>query len=183
MIHPIHYWNSISWHHKCGLASLFIFVVRDNEWNDLGNTVCVTGMRKSAYGASINQMSPKKRRSIWTEHIAFFKLPGTGNRTMIAQSFSTGKADSFPSSLSSYRFRAVNNHAMFLPWYADASHDDSANAFGSRVRDLLRSTDGLASNSPYVSLLTPLSSLLMALLLSSLTMRSGTSISPTEMSP
>ena len=80
--------------------------------------------------------------------------------------FSTSKAESTLSFLSSSPFRAVKNHAMFLPWYADASLDDSANAFGSRVRNLLCSTDGLASNRLYVSLPTPLSSLIMPLLLS-----------------
>ena len=121
--------------------------------NALGDSVCSTGMRKPAYGASINQMDPQPWRTIWTEYVAFLENPDTGNSTVIAQCFSISKAKSIPSVLTSYPFCAVKNHAMVVPWYLDASLDETANIFGARIRDLLRSTDNLVYNSSYISTL------------------------------
>ena len=48
---------------------------------------------------------------------------------------------------SSYPFRDVPIHLVVIPTYADIKLDGVANAWGARVRDLLRSIDGLPNNS------------------------------------
>ena len=61
------------------------------------------------------------------------------------------KAKSLPDDPSSYPFRStVKINAVVNTWYKDPSLDAVAEAFGSKVRDLWRSTAGLASNSTYV---------------------------------
>ena len=122
-----------------------------NQWNSGSKAFCIPGNRKPAYGVSINRMDPITWRSIWNKYVPFVaENPGTGNTIILAECYSTYKAQSIPSNSSSYPFRSVRCHVAIIPWYLDISLDATANAFALNIRDLLRSTDDLVSNSSYV---------------------------------
>ena len=119
-----------------------------NLWNEGANLFCTKRDRKPSYGAGFTRMVPSSWRAIWNEYMAFLKIPGTGNSIILLEAYSLFKARSFPDSSSSFPFRStVNFNAVAIPWYADSSLDQKAEAFGSAVRDLWRLTAGLASNS------------------------------------
>lgn len=119
-----------------------------NEWNADGDSFCIKGGRKPSYGAGFANMVPATWRAIWNAYTAFLANPGTGNSTILVEAYSLFTARSRPDSSSSFPFRStVNYNAVAIPFYADSSLDPVAEAFGSKVRDLWRSTDNLASNS------------------------------------
>ncbi|KAL9121092.1 MAG: hypothetical protein Q9187_002353 [Circinaria calcarea] len=121
------------------------------HWNDGAAGFCIKGDRKPSYGAGFTKMVPATWRAVWNEFVAFTQNPGTGNSVVLMEAYSLFKARSVPDSSSSFPFRsAVNFNAVAIAWYADASLDQEAEAFGSAARDLWRSTDGLDSNSRQV---------------------------------
>ncbi|KAL1980340.1 hypothetical protein VTN96DRAFT_4243 [Rasamsonia emersonii] len=123
-----------------------------NTWNAAGDSFCVKGGRKAAYGASTNNMDPTTWRAIWDEYTTFLQTPNTGNTSVLVECYSVEKAESIGATApASYPFRNVKCHAIAIPWYADPSLDAAANVFGAKVRDLIRSSDGLAANSSYIN--------------------------------
>lgn len=122
-----------------------------NHWNDGGDTFCVKGGRKPSYSAGLKHMVPHTWRAVWDQYVAFLQNNGTGSTSILLEAYSLFKARSVPDSSSSYPFRStVNFNAIVIPWYEDPSLDTKAEAFGSKVRDLWRSTDGLPHDSTYV---------------------------------
>lgn len=123
-------------------------IVPYNQWNAAGDTFCIKGMRKPAYGVSMNRMDPATWRAIWNQYVGFLGAnPRSGNSTIRAECYSIYKSQSYPRFSSSYPFRDVKCHGVVIPWYANSSLDTEANPFGSKVRDLWRSADNLAFNS------------------------------------
>lgn len=116
-----------------------------NKVNAGGDSFCVKGGRKPSYGAGLD---PSTWRAIWKEYLAFLQNPETGNSVILAECYSMSKAKSLPDSSSAYPFRStVKFNAVAMTWYGNSSLDAAAEAFGSKVRDLWRSTDNLASDS------------------------------------
>lgn len=131
-----------------GPSSDETMVLQCNLWNEGIHSFCTKGDRKPSYGADFTRMVPSTWRAIWNEYGAFLKNPGTGNSIVLLEPYSLFKVRSIPDSSSSFPFRStVNFNAVAIPWYADSGLDQKVEAFGSAVRDLWRSTDGLASNS------------------------------------
>ncbi|MCJ1358215.1 MAG: hypothetical protein MMC33_008214 [Icmadophila ericetorum] len=124
------------------------------HWNDGTDAAgdCINGGRKPAYGAGLAKMVPTTWRAIWNEYVSFISVPGAENSLVALEAYSLFKARSVPDSSSSFPFRStVNFNGFVVPWYNDSSLDPQALAFGSKVRDLWRSTDDLASNSTYIN--------------------------------
>lgn len=116
------------------------------QWNNVANWFCVKGGRKPSYGVGLQHMVPKTWHAVWNEYKEFVKNPGTGYSIVLMESYSLMKARSLPADSASFANREVNFNAVALTWYNDSRLDAKAEAFGSEARDLLRLTDGLASN-------------------------------------
>ncbi|KAI4163514.1 MAG: hypothetical protein LQ342_002786 [Letrouitia transgressa] len=114
-------------------------VVPYNEWNAGSAPFCVKGGRKPSFGAGFPKMVPETWRAIWDEYTAFLAAnPGTGNSTVLLEAYSLVKARLLPDSSASFPFRSRNRfNAVAIAWYDDPALDGPAEAFGSKVRDLL----------------------------------------------
>ena len=121
------------------------------HWGDFAQSFCQKGMRKPAYGASLSRqgLDPNTWRAVYNEFKTFVKkYPQAANSSILAEYYPVQKAVQIGNSAtSSYPFRDVPIHVVAIPLYADSRLDGAANAFGARVRDLLRSADGLVNNS------------------------------------
>ncbi|TVY53189.1 FAD-linked oxidoreductase azaG [Lachnellula cervina] len=113
---------------------------------------CGKGGRKPSYGSGLLQMVPATWRSIWNVYVEYVKNPAVGNSSVFVECYSFETAKKLPDSSSSYPFRSTIKYTTLVNnWYTDASLDPIAEAFGTKVRDLWRSTDGLAQNSTYIN--------------------------------
>lgn len=122
------------------------------QWAAFANSFCQQGERKPAYGASLlpQGLEPATWRAVYEDFKSFvIKYPEAANSSILAEHYPVQKAVAIGKTGlgGSYPFRDIPIHVVAIPWCADSSLDPEANAFGSRVRDLLRSTGGLASNS------------------------------------
>ena len=121
-----------------------------NEWNYASTTLCSRGSFKAGWAAGFQNMVPATWRGIWDAYVAFQQLPGAENSGVLLEAYSLEKARSVAPDSSALPNRNVNFNAFAIPWYNDSSLDVQAAAFGSTVRDLLRSTSGLSRNQTYV---------------------------------
>ena len=128
-------------------------IVPYDEWNAGSGPFCVKGGRKPSYGADFSKMDPATWRAIWNEYTTFLAAnPGTGNTTVLLERYSFDKARTIPDSSTSFPLRSnANFNAVVNTWYADPKLDATAEAFGSKVRDLWRSSASLGSNLTYVT--------------------------------
>ena len=122
------------------------------QWGAFADSFCQQGERKPAYGASLlpQGLYPATWRAVYEEFKTFVaKYPEAANSSILGEYYPVQKAVAIGKTGTggSYPFRDVPIHVVAIPLYANSSLDAEANAFGSRVRDLLRSTGGLASNS------------------------------------
>lgn len=120
------------------------------EWGVVGTSFCVKGERKPAYGVSLSRegLDVKTWRAVYDDFKSFVAAyPEAANSSILTEYYLIQKQVEIGSDNSSYPFRDVPVHVVALPSYADSSLDAAANAFGIRIRDLLRFTDGLAQNS------------------------------------
>lgn len=122
-------------------------VIPYNQWNSGGDSFCTRGGRKPSYGAGFQNMVPSVWRQIWTKYVDFQQKPGASNSLVLLEAYSLTKARSIDSKQTAFPHRGVNFNAVAIPWYNDTSLDDEAEEFASAVRDLWRSSDGLAQNS------------------------------------
>ncbi|KAL8805831.1 MAG: hypothetical protein Q9182_001743 [Xanthomendoza sp. 2 TL-2023] len=124
------------------------------HWGDFANPFCQKGMRKPAYGASLGRegLVPKTWRAVY-EHFKQFVAanPEAAGTSVLAEYYPVQKAVAIGNATSSYPFRDVPIHVVAIPMYKDRSFDATANAWGVRFRDVLRSTDGLRENSTYIN--------------------------------
>ena len=123
-----------------------------SQWGAFADSFCQQGERKPAYGASIlpQGLDPATWRAVYQDFKAFVaKYPEAANSSILAEYYPVQKAVAIGKTGlgGNYPFRDVPIHVVAIPLYADTSLDSEANAFGSRVRGLLRSAGGLASNS------------------------------------
>lgn len=121
------------------------------HWGDFAKSFCIRGGRKPAYGASLSKegLAPATWRAIFNEFKAFVASnpQQVGNSSILAEYYPVQKAVAMGDGTSSYPFRDVPIHVVAIPQYTDIGLDGVANAFGERVRDLMRATDGLVRNS------------------------------------
>ena len=118
------------------------------QTNAANDPLCVKGGRKPSYGAGLGQLVPETWRAIWNEYTAYVQNTAVANSSVFVECYSFETAKKFPDSSSSYPFRStVKFTTLVNNWYTDATLDPVAEAFGTRVRDLWRSTDGLEHNS------------------------------------
>ncbi|KAL8947958.1 MAG: hypothetical protein Q9222_005805 [Ikaeria aurantiellina] len=127
-----------------------------SNWGDFGESFCVKGERKPAYGASIGVqgLDPTTWRALFDEFKAFVTTyPQAAGSSVLAEYYPLEKAIQLgrQNPHSSYPFRDVPIHVVAIPLYENKSLDAAANAFGSRFRELLQSTDGLRANSTYIN--------------------------------
>ena len=156
MIEPVVFYYGNETEGKAAFASIYAVgpsfdgtvVATYDHWNDGSAGFCIKGERKPAHGAALTHLIPSTWRSVWNEYKKFIQNPGAGDSVVLMEAYSLIKARSLPDSSASFPFRSnVNFNAVALPWYADSSLDQKAQAFASKARDLWRATDGLASNS------------------------------------
>ncbi|KAI4255395.1 MAG: hypothetical protein LQ352_002597 [Teloschistes flavicans] len=122
-----------------------------DQWNTAANAFCIKGGRKPTYGAGFGKMDPATWRAIWNAYVDFLKLPGTGYSTILTECYSLTYAQSIMKSTSSFANRDVRFNGAVIPNYQDPNLDLEAEAFGSKVRALWRSTDTFTSNRTYVN--------------------------------
>ncbi|KAL8861991.1 MAG: hypothetical protein Q9178_001446 [Gyalolechia marmorata] len=121
-----------------------------DHWGDFANSFCIKGMRKPAYGASLARqaLNPATWRAVYNEFKTFVReYPQAAGSSILAEYYPVQKAITIGDATSSYSFRDVPIHVVAIALYENSSFDGEANAWGARVRDLLRSTDGLEVNS------------------------------------
>ncbi|OTB08086.1 hypothetical protein M426DRAFT_71296 [Hypoxylon sp. CI-4A] len=126
-------------------------VLPQNEWNAGADGFCIKGERKPTYSAGINHMVPDTWRSIWNEYTEFLKNPGTGSTAIAVECYSLDKGQSVDWNSASFANRDIRFNSFVITWYPDASLDSTAEAFGSKVRDLWRSTAELPGDRTYVN--------------------------------
>lgn len=121
-----------------------------DHWGDFANSFCQKGMRKPAYSASLARqgLNPATWRAVYKEFKKFVaRYPEAAGSSVLAEYYPIQRAVAIGDTGSSYLFPDVPIHVVTIPVYENSSFDVTANAFGARVRDLLRSTDGLDANS------------------------------------
>lgn len=116
------------------------------KWNAAADPLCIKGGRKPSYGAGFGQMVPSTWRHIWNAYVESLEIPGMGNSFILTECYSLAYAQSVPKSSSSFGNRDVRFNGAAIPVYTDAALDAQAEAFGSKVRDLWRATDGYDRN-------------------------------------
>ncbi|KAL8716458.1 MAG: hypothetical protein Q9220_000365 [cf. Caloplaca sp. 1 TL-2023] len=127
-----------------------------NQWGDFANSFCEKGGRKPAYGTSIGVqgLNPTTWRAVFNTFKTFVTTyPQAAGSSILAEYYPVQTALEIgrQTAPSSYPFRNVPIHVVTIPLYMDSGLDAAANAFGSRVRSLLQSTDGLQQNSTYIN--------------------------------
>ena len=121
-----------------------------SEWGAFSASFCVKGARKPSYGVSLagQGWNATSWRAVYEEYKNFVTTyPDSANSTILAEYYPVQKAIALGNNTSSYPFRDLPLHVALLPSYVPSSLDPAANEFGSRTRDILRSTDGLSKNS------------------------------------
>ncbi len=142
---------------KTAFASLYALgpvadqtaVVPYDRWNAGSASFCTKGARKPSYGAGFDTLDGKTWRAVWDQYTAFLAAnPGTGNSSVLVEAYSLRTARGMAGAEgASFPFRSGPRfQGVVIPWYADAALDERAEAFGERVRGLLR------GNSTYVAL-------------------------------
>ncbi|TGO24557.1 hypothetical protein BPAE_0100g00250 [Botrytis paeoniae] len=105
--------------------------------NYANDALCGKGGRKPSYGAGLGQLVPETWRAIWNEYTEYVKNPAVGNSSVFVECYSFETAKKFHGSSSFYPFRlTVKYIALVNNQYTDASLDEAAEAFGTKVRDL-----------------------------------------------
>ena len=119
------------------------------QWSKFTDSFCEKGERKPTYGVSARKLDAPTWRTIYEEFERFVNAYGAavGDSSILAEKYGVKKAVAIGDGTSSYPFRDVPLHIVVIPWYANASFDPLAEDWGNKIRDLLRSTDGLAQNS------------------------------------
>ena len=124
-----------------------------SQWEAFADLFCTQGGRKPTYGASISREGfvPSTWRAIYEQFKAFvIAHPEACQSSILAEYYPEIKAPTVGDSTPSYPPRDTPIHVVAIPWYDNATLDDEANGFGSRIRELLRSTQGIPQNSSYV---------------------------------
>ncbi|TVY58416.1 FAD-linked oxidoreductase azaL [Lachnellula cervina] len=123
-----------------------------NEVNAAGDSFCVKGGYKPAYGAGLAELVPSTWRSIWNEFVDFVAINGTTASTVMVDCYPMEKSRSLPDSSSSYPWRStINCNAAAIPWYDDASLNAAAVSFGKTVRSLWFETSGTPGDETYIN--------------------------------
>ncbi|KAK1138466.1 hypothetical protein N8T08_002481 [Aspergillus melleus] len=122
------------------------------HWTDASQDFCTKGGYKPSFTAGLAQMDATTWREIWDEWITWLENDGTSNSLVMMEAYSLEKARTLSESSSSFAWRNdVNFNAIVIPWYSDASLETKALAFGTKLRDLWRKTDGLDSPAAYIN--------------------------------
>ena len=118
-----------------------------NEINGASEAFCTKGGRKPTYGAGIGTLDPKTWREVWEEYQEFMKTPGVGNSIILTEVYPLKDASLMGDDSAAYAFQSsvMYNAAVSLS-YDDPSLDGKAQAFGSRVREMWRSSSALPRN-------------------------------------
>ena len=123
-----------------------------NVMNAGSEPFCIRGGRKPAFGAGLSQMDPCAVREIWNEYSEFVKNPGTNQTAVLMEKYPLQKAKSFEDDSAAYPFRAsLEWLAVAIPWYEDTRLDEKAEEFGSKIRQLWRSTSGFQEDRTWVA--------------------------------
>ena len=120
------------------------------QWGNFAESFCEKGERKPVYGVSLSRqgLNPSSWRAVYEEFKTFVAAdPQAAGSTILAEYYPVQKAIALGNNSTSYPYRDVPIHVAAIPQYVNSSLDGVANIFGERVRDLLRATDGLTSNS------------------------------------
>ncbi|KAF2755677.1 FAD binding domain-containing protein [Pseudovirgaria hyperparasitica] len=113
-----------------------------NEWNAGGDPFCARGPRKPVYSAGHHRMIPSTWRAIWNEFVKFQQLPGASLSAVLLERYHLSKAQSFPVDSTAYAHRDMEFSTIVMGTYEDEALDAQAEAFGKRVRQILRENDG-----------------------------------------
>ncbi|KAJ5245940.1 hypothetical protein N7468_000923, partial [Penicillium chermesinum] len=121
------------------------------HWNDGADSFCIKGGYKPSYSVGLARMNPSTWKKAWDEYVSFLGINGTSSSIVIMEAYSLDTARAFPESSSSFAWRNhVNFNAVAMPWYYDKHLTPQAEAWGRKLRDLWRSTDGLDAPAAYV---------------------------------
>jgi hypothetical protein len=113
-----------------------------------GDAFCAKGGRKPSRSAGLATLDSSTWSAVWNEYVAFLQDPGTEKTSILLESYAMDKARSFGADSASCPCRdTVKYHEAVMPWCEDVGLDEKALDFGTRVRDLWRSTDGLPERS------------------------------------
>ncbi|KAI1740777.1 FAD binding domain-containing protein [Xylaria scruposa] len=124
-------------------------VIPYNTWNAAGDFFCARGSRKPSYTSALQTMDPAVWRTIWNEYTSFVAAnPEAINTTILVECYSTPTQGE---NESSFPFRDSKCFAIAIPWYANASLDEEANAFGRNVRSLWQEPDGTSPPRSYIN--------------------------------
>ncbi|PYI00092.1 FAD-binding domain-containing protein [Aspergillus ellipticus CBS 707.79] len=122
------------------------------HWNGDGGPACNTTAYQPAYGSGLGQLDVNTWMQVWDEFVSHVALNGTGGSSVMLETYPLAKARSFPESSSAYAWRnQVNSNAMVYPLYHDTELESASLAWGSKIRDLWRATDGLDSRAGYIN--------------------------------
>lgn len=122
------------------------------HWTDASQDFCTKGGYKPSFTAGLAQMDATTWREVWDEWISWLEHDNTSNSLVMMEAYSLEKARKVPQSSTSFAWRnEVNFNAIVIPWYYDASLESEALAFGTKLRDMWRKTDGLESPAAYIN--------------------------------
>jgi FAD/FMN-containing dehydrogenase len=119
------------------------------QWGAWSDGFCEKGERKPAYGVSTKKLPPTTWRAVYNEFKKFIATYGAavGKSAILIEDYPIEKAVAIGSETSSFPFRSIPYHIVVIPWYKDKSFDRTAEVWGRKIRDLIRSTDGVAQDS------------------------------------
>ncbi|PLB52594.1 FAD-binding domain-containing protein [Aspergillus steynii IBT 23096] len=122
------------------------------HWTDASQDFCTKGGYKPSFTAGLAQMDAGTWREVWDEWTSWLSHNNTSNSLVMVEAYSLKEARKLSQSSSSFAWRnKVNFNAVVIPWYYDAGLESEALAFGTKLRELWRKTDGLDAPAAYIN--------------------------------
>ncbi|KAK0386874.1 hypothetical protein NLU13_5187 [Sarocladium strictum] len=123
-------------------------------WNKANDFFCARGDRKPAYHTSLHSMTSPDWDAVWDLYADFQQKPTAQNTAVLVEVYNYEKAKSVGRGATAVsdelRFNSFAQ-AVVIPWYTDASLDDTAFAFASKVRDIWAYPYNAKTNNAYIN--------------------------------
>jgi hypothetical protein len=121
-------------------------VVAYDHINDDTVALCEKGGRKPGWFTGLRgEYDYPTWETIMNEFVAFVNDTGLDGTTILVECYDNDALRAIGNKYSSYAHRAIDYYAWILFSYEDTVLDSTVEQFGSRVRDLWRSTSGFAN--------------------------------------
>jgi FAD/FMN-containing dehydrogenase len=120
----------------------FIQTIEYAHLNDAVDTFCELPGSKPTWLAGLRTLDYPTWQNVYDELANFVTATNLTSSRVFVETYSTQVLREIGSKWASYPHRDINFYAFVQPIYDNPAWDDAAEAFGAKVRDLWRTTDG-----------------------------------------